>query len=223
MRQITPESKGYIKILCKKFGVADNIKNIEDDGSIVTNDVCKSSLFGLIKEYKRIDFFDAITTIANKITAQSVGEDIISKTKKRIVEDTMKTLASSDANVVISKIASANTLIAIPQEEKKGPSEEEKKAAEEKRKQQEAEKQKKQEEIKKQQEEAKKKKEEQQKQQQQQQQKQPKEPEKMVPFTREHTEANGTVVREIEKVPMSQFLELVKANLTAGKSVEFTE
>jgi Skp family chaperone for outer membrane proteins len=174
----------------------------------------------LVKSYKRIDFFDAVTTIGNRILSQSSGDDQVSKTKKSIVEGCLKGIASDDPNRVICKLMSASTLIELPKEEKKGPSEEEKKAAEEKKKQQEAEKQKKAEEQKKQQEEAKKKKEEEQKAKQQQAQQNGNNKE-LVPVYRVVQE-NGETIREVEKIPMNDFMELVKANLKAGKSIEFT-
>ena len=207
-------------MLCSQYGVASNIREVSEDGSIVTNDVTESKFLGLVKSYKRIDFFDAVTTIGNRILAQSSGDDQVSKTKKSIVEGCLKGIASDDPNRVICKLMSASTLIELPKEEKKGPSEEEKKAAEEKKKQQEAEKQKKAEEQKKQQEEAKKKKEEEQKQKQQQAQQNGNNKE-LVPVYRVVQE-NGETIREVEKIPMNDFMELVKANLKAGKSIEFT-
>lgn len=220
MRQITNESKQRLHLLCSQYGVASNIREVSEDGSIITNDVTESRLLGLVKSYKRIDFFDAVTTIGNRILSQSSGDDQVSKTKKSIVEGCLKGIASDDPNRVICKLMSASTLIELPKEEKKGPSEEEKKAAEEKRKQQEAEKQKKAEEQKKQQEEAKKKKEEEQKQKQQQPQQNGNNKE-LVPVYRVVQE-NGETIREVEKIPMNDFMELVKANLKAGKSIEFT-
>ena len=220
MRQITNESKQRLHLLCSQYGVASNIREVSEDGSIVTNDVTESKFLGLVKSYKRIDFFDAVTTIGNRILAQSSGDDQVSKTKKSIVEGCLKGIASDDPNRVVCKLMSASTLIELPKEEKKGPSEEEKKAAEEKKKQQEAEKQKKAEEQKKQQEEAKKKKEEEQKQKQQQAQQNGNNKE-LVPVYRVVQE-NGETIREVEKIPMNDFMELVKANLKAGKSIEFT-
>ena len=220
MRQITNESKQRLHLLCSQYGVASNIREVSEDGSIVTNDVTESKFLGLVKSYKRIDFFDAVTTIGNRILAQSSGDDQVSKTKKSIVEGCLKGIASDDPNRVVCKLMSASTLIELPKEEKKGPSEEEKKAAEEKKKQQEAEKQKKAEEQKKQQEEAKKKKEEEQKLKQQQAQQNGNNKE-LVPVYRVVQE-NGETIREVEKIPMNDFMELVKANLKAGKSIEFT-
>ena len=221
MRQITNESKQRLHLLCSQYGVASNIREVSEDGSIVTNDVTKSRFLGLVKSYKRIDFFDAVTTIGNRILAQSSGDDQVSKTKKSIVEGCLKEIASDDPNRVICKLMSASTLIELPKEEKKGPSEEERKAAEEKKKQQEAEKQKKAEEQKKQQEEAKKKKEEEQKLKQQQAQQNGNNSKELVPVYRVVQE-NGETIREVEKIPMNDFMELVKANLKAGKSIEFT-
>lgn len=221
MRQITNESKQRLHLLCSQYGVASNIREVSEDGSIVTNDVTESKFLGLVKSYKRIDFFDAVTTIGNRILAQSSGDDQVSKTKKSIVEGCLKGIASDDPNRVICKLMSASTLIELPKEEKKGPSEEEKKAAEEKKKQQEAEKQKKAEELKKQQEEAKKKKEEEQKQKQQNAQQNGNNSKELVPVYRVVQE-NGETIREVEKIPMNDFMELVKANLKAGKSIEFT-
>lgn len=221
MRQITNESKQRLHLLCSQYGVASNIREVSEDGSIVTNDVTESKFLGLVKSYKRIDFFDAVTTIGNRILAQSSGDDQVSKTKKSIVEGCLKGIASDDPNRVVCKLMSASTLIELPKEEKKGPSEEEKKAAEEKKKQQEAEKQKKAEEQKKQQEEAKKKKEEEQKQKQQNTQQSGNNPKELVPVYRVVQE-NGETIREVEKIPMNDFMELVKANLKAGKSIEFT-
>lgn len=221
MRQITSESKQRLHLLCSQYGVASNIREVSEDGSIITNDVTESKFLGLVKSYKRIDFFDAVTTIGNRILSQSSEDDQISKTKKSIVEGCLKGIASDDPNRVICKLMSASTLIELPKEEKKGPSEEEKKAAEEKKKQQEAEKQKKAEEQKKQQEEAKKKKEEEQKQKQQQAQQNGNNSKEMVPVYRVVQE-NGETIREVEKIPMNDFMELVKANLKAGKSIEFT-
>jgi len=220
MRQITNESKQRLHLLCSQYGVASNIREVSEDGSILTNDVTESKFLGLVKSYKRIDFFDAVTTIGNRILSQSSGDDQVSKTKKSIVEGCLKGIASDDPNRVICKLMSASTLIELPKEEKKGPSEEEKKAAEEKKKQQEAEKQKKAEEQKKQQEEAKKKKEEEQKAKQQQAQQNGNNKE-LVPVYRVVQE-NGETIREVEKIPMNDFMELVKANLKAGKSIEFT-
>lgn len=220
MRQITNESKQRLHLLCSQYGVASNIREVSEDGSILTNDVTESKFLGLVKSYKRIDFFDAVTTIGNRILSQSSGDDQVSKTKKSIVEGCLKGIASDDPNRVICKLMSASTLIELPKEEKKGPSEEEKKAAEEKKKQQEAEKQKKAEEQKKQQEEAKKKKEEEQKLKQQQAQQNGNNKE-LVPVYRVVQE-NGETIREVEKIPMNDFMELVKANLKAGKSIEFT-
>lgn len=220
MRQITNESKQRLHLLCSQYGVASNIREVSEDGSILTNDVTESKFLGLVKSYKRIDFFDAVTTIGNRILSQSSGDDQVSKTKKSIVEGCLKGIASDDPNRVICKLMSASTLIELPKEEKKGPSEEEKKAAEEKRKQQEAEKQKKAEEQKKQQEEAKKKKEEEQKAKQQQAQQNGNNKE-LVPVYRVVQE-NGETIREVEKIPMNDFMELVKVNLKAGKSIEFT-
>lgn len=221
MRQITNESKQRLHLLCSQYGVASNIREVSEDGSILTNDVTESKLLGLVKSYKRIDFFDAVTTIGNRILSQSSGDDQVSKTKKSIVEGCLKGIASDDPNRVICKLMSASTLIELPKEEKKGPSEEEKRAAEEKKKQQEAEKQKKAEEQKKQQEEAKKKKEEEQKAKQQQAQQNGNNSKEMVPVYRVVQE-NGETIREVEKIPMNDFMELVKANLKAGKSIEFT-
>lgn len=221
MRQITSESKQRLHLLCSQYGVASSIREVSEDGSIITNDVTESKFLGLVKSYKRIDFFDAVTTIGNRILSQSSGDDQVSKTKKSIVEGCLKGIASDDPNRVICKLMSASTLIELPKEEKKGPSEEEKKAAEEKKKQQEAEKQKKAEEQKKQQEEAKKKKEEEQKQKQQQAQQNGNNSKEMVPVYRVVQE-NGETIREVEKIPMNDFMELVKANLKAGKSIEFT-
>lgn len=227
MRQITNESKRRLHLLCSQYGVASNIREVSEDGSIVTNDVTESRLLGLVKSYKRIDFFDAVTTIGNRILAQSSGDDQVSKTKKSIVEGCLKEIASDDPNRVVCKLMSASTLIELPKEEKKGPSEEERKAAEEKKKQQEAEKQKKAEEQKKQQEEAKKKKEEEQKKKEeeqklkQQQAQQNGNNKELVPVYRVVQE-NGETIREVEKIPMNDFMELVKANLKAGKSIEFT-
>lgn len=221
MRQITNESKQRLHLLCSQYGVASNIREVSEDGSILTNDVTESKFLGLVKSYKRIDFFDAVTTIGNRILSQSSGDDQISKTKKSIVEGCLKGIASDDPNRVICKLMSASTLIELPKEEKKGPSEEEKKAAEEKKKQQEAEKQKKAEEQKKQQEEAKKKKEEEQKLKQQQTQQNGNNSKELVPVYRVVQE-NGETIREVEKIPMNDFMELVKANLKAGKSIEFT-
>lgn len=221
MRQITNESKQRLHLLCSQYGVASNIREVSEDGSILTNDVTESRLLGLVKSYKRIDFFDAVTTIGNRILSQSSGDDQVSKTKKSIVEGCLKGIASDDPNRVICKLMSASTLIELPKEEKKGPSEEEKKAAEEKKKQQEAEKQKKAEEQKKQQEEAKKKKEEEQKLKQQQTQQNGNNSKELVPVYRVVQE-NGETIREVEKIPMNDFMELVKANLKAGKSIEFT-
>lgn len=226
MRQITNESKQRLHLLCSQYGVASNIREVSEDGSILTNDVTESKLLGLVKSYKRIDFFDAVTTIGNRIISQSSGDDQVSKTKKSIVEGCLKGIASDDPNRVICKLMSASTLIELPKEEKKGPSEEERKAAEEKKKQQEAEKQKKAEEQKKQQEEAKKKKEEEQKkkeeeQKQKQQAQQNGNNKELVPVYRVVQE-NGETIREVEKIPMNDFMELVKANLKAGRSVEFT-
>ena len=227
MRQITNESKQRLHLLCSQYGVASNIREVSEDGSIVTNDVTESKFLGLVKSYKRIDFFDAVTTIGNRILSQSSGDDQVSKTKKSIVEGCLKGIASDDPNRVICKLMSASTLIELPKEEKKGPSEEEKKAAEEKKKQQEAEKQKKAEEQKKQQEEAKKKKEEEQKKKEeeqklkQQQAQQNGNNKELVPVYRVIQE-NGETIREVEKIPMNDFMELVKANLKAGKSIEFT-
>ena len=227
MRQITNESKQRLHLLCSQYGVASNIREVSEDGSIVTNDVTESRFLGLVKSYKRIDFFDAVTTIGNRILAQSSGDDQVSKTKKSIVEGCLKGIASDDPNRVICKLMSASTLIELPKEEKKGPSEEERKAAEEKKKQQEAEKQKKAEEQKKQQEEAKKKKEEEQKKKEeeqklkQQQAQQNGNNKELVPVYRVVQE-NGETIREVEKIPMNDFMELVKANLKAGKSIEFT-
>lgn len=220
MRQITNESKQRLHLLCSQYGVASNIREVSEDGSILTNDVTESKFLGLVKSYKRIDFFDAVTTIGNRILSQSSGDDQVSKTKKSIVEGCLKGIASDDPNRVICKLMSASTLIELPKEEKKGPSEEERKAAEEKKKQQEAEKQKKAEEQKKQQEEAKKKKEEEQKLKQQQAQQNGNNKE-LVPVYRVVQE-NGETIREVEKIPMNDFMELVKANLKAGKSIEFT-
>ena len=208
-------------MLCSQYGVASNIREVSEDGSILTNDVTESKILGLVKSYKRIDFFDAVTTIGNRILSQSSGDDQVSKTKKSIVEGCLREIASDDPNRVICKLMSASTLIELPKEEKKGPSEEEKKAAEEKKKQQEAEKQKKAEEQKKQQEEAKKKKEEEQKQKQQNAQQNGNNSKEMVPVYRVVQE-NGETIREVEKIPMNDFMELVKANLKAGKSIEFT-
>ena len=221
MRQITNESKQRLHLLCSQYGVASNIREISEDGSILTNDVTESKFLGLVKSYKRIDFFDAVTTIGNRILSQSSGDDQVSKTKKSIVEGCLKGIASDDPNRVICKLMSASTLIELPKEEKKGPSEEERKAAEEKKKQQEAEKQKKAEEQKKQQEEAKKKKEEEQKLKQQQTQQNGNNSKELVPVYRVVQE-NGETIREVEKIPMNDFMELVKANLKAGKSIEFT-
>lgn len=221
MRQITNESKQRLHLLCSQYGVASNIREVSEDGSILTNDVTESKLLGLVKSYKRIDFFDAVTTIGNRILSQSSGDDQVSKTKKSIVEGCLKGIASDDPNRVICKLMSASTLIELPKEEKKGPSEEERKAAEEKKKQQEAEKQKKAEEQKKQQEEAKKKKEEEQKLKQQQAQQNGNNSKELVPVYRVVQE-NGETIREVEKIPMNDFMELVKANLKAGKSIEFT-
>lgn len=227
MRQITNESKQRLHLLCSQYGVANNIREVSEDGSILTNDVTESKFLGLVKSYKRIDFFDAVTTIGNRILSQSSGDDQVSKTKKSIVEGCLKGIASDDPNRVVCKLMSASTLIELPKEEKKGPSEEEKKAAEEKKKQQEAEKQKKAEEQKKQQEEAKKKKEEEQKKkeeeqkQRQQQAQQNGNNKELVPVYKVVQE-NGETIREVEKIPMNDFLELVKANLKAGKSIEFT-
>ena len=221
MRQITNESKQRLHLLCSQYGVAGNIREVSEDGSILTNDVTESKLLGLVKSYKRIDFFDAVTTIGNRILSQSSGDDQVSKTKKSIVEGCLKGIASDDPNRVICKLMSASTLIELPKEEKKGPSEEERKAAEEKKKQQEAEKQKKAEEQKKQQEEAKKKKEEEQKLKQQQTQQNGNNSKELVPVYRVVQE-NGETIREVEKIPMNDFMELVKANLKAGKSIEFT-
>ena len=221
MRQITNESKQRLHLLCSQYGVASNIREVSEDGSILTNDVTESKLLGLVKSYKRIDFFDAVTTIGNRILSQSSGDDQVSKTKKSIVEGCLKGIASDDPNRVICKLMSASTLIELPKEEKKGPSEEERKAAEEKKKQQEAEKQKKAEEQKKQQEEAKKKKEEEQKLKQQQTQQNGSNSKELVPVYRVVQE-NGETIREVEKIPMNDFMELVKANLKAGKSIEFT-
>lgn len=221
MRQITNESKQRLHLLCSQYGVASNIREVSEDGSILTNDVTESKILGLVKSYKRIDFFDAVTTIGNRILSQSSGDDQVSKTKKSIVEGCLKGIASDDPNRVICKLMSASTLIELPKEEKKGPSEEEKKAAEEKKKQQEAEKQKKAEEQKRQQEEAKKKKEEEQKQKQQNTQQNGNNSKEMVPVYRVVQE-NGETIREVEKIPMNDFMELVKANLKAGKSIEFT-
>ena len=227
MRQITNESKQRLHLLCSQYGVASNIREVSEDGSIVTNDVTESRFLGLVKSYKRIDFFDAVTTIGNRILAQSSGDDQVSKTKKSIVEGCLKGIASDDPNRVVCKLISASTLIELPKEEKRGPSEEEKKAAEEKKKQQEAEKQKKAEEQKKQQEEAKKKKEEEQKKKEeeqklkQQQAQQNGNNKELVPVYRVVQE-NGETIREVEKIPMNDFMELVKANLKAGKSIEFT-
>ena len=221
MRQITNESKQRLHLLCSQYGVASNIREISEDGSIITNDVTESKFLGLVKSYKRIDFFDAVTTIGNRILSQSSGDDQVSKTKKSIVEGCLKGIASDDPNRVICKLMSASTLIELPKEEKKGPSEEERKAAEEKKKQQEAEKQKKAEEQKKQQEEAKKKKEEEQKLKQQQTQQNGNNSKELVPVYRVVQE-NGETIREVEKIPMNDFMELVKANLKAGKSIEFT-
>ena len=227
MRQITNESKQRLHLLCSQYGVASNIREVSEDGSIVTNDVTESKFLGLVKSYKRIDFFDAVTTIGNRILSQSSGDDQVSKTKKSIVEGCLKGIASDDPNRVVCKLMSASTLIELPKEEKKGPSEEEKKAAEEKKKQQEAEKQKKAEEQKKQQEEAKKKKEEEQKKKEeeqklkQQQAQQNGNNKELVPVYRVIQE-NGETIREVEKIPMNDFMELVKANLKAGKSIEFT-
>lgn len=221
MRQITNESKQRLHLLCSQYGVASNIREISEDGSILTNDVTESKFLGLVKSYKRIDFFDAVTTIGNRILSQSSGDDQISKTKKSIVEGCLKGIASDDPNRIICKLMSASTLIELPKEEKKGPSEEERKAAEEKKKQQEAEKQKKAEEQKKQQEEAKKKKEEEQKLKQQQTQQNGNNSKELVPVYRVVQE-NGETIREVEKIPMNDFMELVKANLKAGKSIEFT-
>lgn len=226
MRQITNESKQRLHLLCSQYGVASNIREVSEDGSILTNDVTESKLLGLVKSYKRIDFFDAVTTIGNRIISQSSGDDQVSKTKKSIVEGCLKGIASDDPNRVICKLMSASTLIELPKEEKKSTSEEERKAAEEKKKQQEAEKQKKAEEAKKQQEEAKKKKEEEQKkkeeeQKQRQQAQQNGNNKELVPVYRVVQE-NGETIREVEKIPMNDFMELVKANLKAGKSIEFT-
>ena len=221
MRQITNESKQRLHLLCSQYGVASNIREVSEDGSIITNDVTESKLLGLVKSYKRIDFFDAVTTIGNRILSQSSGDDQVSKTKKSIVEGCLKGIASDDPNRIICKLMSASTLIELPKEEKKGPSEEERKAAEEKKKQQEAEKQKKAEEQKKQQEEAKKKKEEEQKLKQQQTQQNGNNSKELVPVYRVVQE-NGETIREVEKIPMNDFMELVKANLKAGKSIEFT-
>ena len=221
MRQITNESKQRLHLLCSQYGVASNIREISEDGSILTNDVTESKFLGLVKSYKRIDFFDAVTTIGNRILSQSSGDDQVSKTKKSIVEGCLKGIASDDPNRIICKLMSASTLIELPKEEKKGPSEEERKAAEEKKKQQEAEKQKKAEEQKKQQEEAKKKKEEEQKLKQQQTQQNGNNSKELVPVYRVVQE-NGEIIREVEKIPMNDFMELVKANLKAGKSIEFT-
>ena len=208
-------------MLCSQYGVASNIREVSEDGSILTNDVTESKFLGLVKSYKRIDFFDAVTTIGNRILSQSSGDDQVSKTKKSIVEGCLKGIASDDPNRIICKLMSASTLIELPKEEKKGPSEEERKAAEEKKKQQEAEKQKKAEEQKKQQEEAKKKKEEEQKLKQQQTQQNGNNSKELVPVYRVVQE-NGETIREVEKIPMNDFMELVKANLKAGKSIEFT-
>ena len=208
-------------MLCSQYGVASNIREVSEDGSILTNDVTESKFLGLVKSYKRIDFFDTVTTIGNRILSQSSGDDQVSKTKKSIVEGCLKGIASDDPNRVICKLMSASTLIELPKEEKKGPSEEERKAAEEKKKQQEAEKQKKAEEQKKQQEEAKKKKEEEQKLKQQQTQQNGNNSKELVPVYRVVQE-NGETIREVEKIPMNDFMELVKANLKAGKSIEFT-
>lgn len=221
MRQITNESKQRLHLLCSQYGVASNIREVSEDGSILTNDVTESKFLGLVKSYKRIDFFDAVTTIGNRILSQSSGDDQVSKTKKSIVEGCLKGIASDDPNRVICKLMSASTLIELPKEEKKGPSEEERKAAEEKKKQQEAEKQKKAEEQKRQQEEAKKKKEEEQKLKQQQTQQNGNNSKELVPVYRVVQE-NGETIREVEKIPMNDFMELVKANLKAGKSIEFT-
>ena len=221
MRQITNESKQRLHLLCSQYGVASNIREISEDGSILTNDVTESKFLGLVKSYKRIDFFDAVTTIGNRILSQSSGDDQISKTKKSIVEGCLKGIASDEPNRIICKLMSASTLIELPKEEKKGPSEEERKAAEEKKKQQEAEKQKKAEEQKKQQEEAKKKKEEEQKLKQQPTQQNGNNSKELVPVYRVVQE-NGEIIREVEKIPMNDFMELVKANLKAGKSIEFT-
>ena len=221
MRQITNESKQRLHLLCSQYGVASNIREVSEDGSILTNDVTESKFLGLVKSYKRIDFFDAVTTIGNRILSQSSGDDQVSKTKKSIVEGCLKGIASDDPNRIICKLMSASTIIELPKEEKKGPSEEERKAAEEKKKQQEAEKQKKAEEQKKQQEEAKKKKEEEQRLRQQQAQQNGNNSKELVPVYRVVQE-NGETIREVEKIPMNDFMELVKANLKAGKSIEFT-
>ena len=213
MRQITNESKQRLHLLCSQYGVASNIREVNEDGSILTNDVTESKLLGLVKSYKRIDFFDAVTTIGNRILSQSSGDDQVSKTKKSIVEGCLKGIASDDPNRVVCKLMSASTLIELPKEEKKGPSEEEKKAAEEKKKQQ-------QEEAKKKKEEEQKKKEEEQKLKQQQAQQNGNNKE-LVPVYRVVQE-NGETIREVEKIPMNDFMELVKANLKAGKSIEFT-
>ena len=90
MRQITNESKQRLHLLCSQYGVASNIREVSEDGSIVTNDVTESRLLGLVKSYKRIDFFDAVTTIGNRILAQSSGDDQVSKTKKSIVDGCLK-------------------------------------------------------------------------------------------------------------------------------------
>lgn len=221
MRQITNESKQRLHLLCSQYGVASNIREVSEDGSILTNDVTESKFLGLVKSYKRIDFFDAVTTIGNRILSQSSGDDQVSKTKKSIVEGCLKEIASDDPNRVICKLMSASTLIELPKEERRGPSEEERKAAEEKKKQQEAEKQRKAEEQKKQQEEAKKKKEEEQRLRQQQTQQNGNNSKELVPVYRVVQE-NGETIREVEKIPMNDFMELVKANLKAGKSIEFT-
>lgn len=210
-----------LSVLCKQYGVSDNIKSIDDDGTVVLSDIRSSRIFGLVKEFKKIDFLDAVMTISNRIVGQSTGEDEVSKMRKAIALDAVNNVAMSDANMIVSQLASAASLVKLPKQEKKGPSPEELKAQEEKKKQQEAEKQKKLEEQKKQQEEAKKKKEEEQRNKQQNNQQQ-KAPETYAKTVREYEE-NGQTVREISQVPMSQLIEKVKNHISLGGSIDFTD
>lgn len=66
----------FLAALCTIFGVCSGIREVESDGTIITDTVARTQVFGLAKEYKRISFHSAVVQIANGIKSTAGTDDL---------------------------------------------------------------------------------------------------------------------------------------------------
>lgn len=138
MRFLSQGAKDRLKILCAEYGIAANIKSVEDDGSIITGDVQSKGIFGFGETYRRVDFLSAIMTIANGVKG-SAGNDDLGKFKIAGCDDILNKLGSVNPEQAVGNLMALASIGSIPttKQQNQGPSPEElKKRDEEKAKKQ---------------------------------------------------------------------------------------